>query len=211
MERHFSFVLLALSFLGGGYVKAEIPLESHGRKAFPNVFIKLPGQIEEGEENVATLEELRAREEEVITRYSTEPQNDGSTTATATGGDPKYPCDGPGATTTTGGDPKYPCDGPAAVTSATTSSTLTYDQAVARYPRASQSPHIEWNDPDFLNILYRKEEHLYEWDEKVRDFWVQRVDDHLQKDICLDLDLESGECLDTFQVGSLANADSTLR
>ena len=378
--KRISFVLLTLFFGGISHSVHAIPLELHGLRPFPNIFIQFSDQIEEGEENVASLEEVRAREEEVILRYSKDPSgqstskysDDTSTTQSAlkypnegssvmaqselkySHDDPsivaeptlkyphnltqmllkipvvvvqpklKYPHDDPSVVTQPAlkyphddpsvvvqpalkyphddpsvvvqpalkyphddpsvvvqpalkyphddpsvvvqpalkyphDDPsvvtqpalKYPHDDPSVVTqpelkyphnltqmllkipvvvvrpelkypyddpsvvaqpelkyshddpSVAAQTALRYSQAAAKYPPASRSPLIEWNDPDFLNILYKKEVHLYEWDEKTRDSWIQKIDEHLQKDICLDL---GDDCLETFQVGSLPNA-----
>ncbi|MCY4523453.1 MAG: hypothetical protein OXB84_01810 [Halobacteriovoraceae bacterium] len=177
-------------------------LELHGLEPFPNIFVKLPGQIEEGEENVVSIEVIREREEEVILRYSNEFSESSRNVFSGffqrifPGLSGKYSEDYPG---------KYSQDYPDSGNRPAVQSTLSYAQAEAQYPRASRSPHIEWNDPDFLNILYKKEDHLYEWDEKRRSSWIRKVADHLQKDICLDIGLARG-CLDTFQVGTLADA-----
>ena len=386
-----SFVLV-FSFLGISHPVNAIPLELHGLRPFPNIFIKLPDQIREGEKNVASLKEVRLREEEVILRYSknsseriTKKDNDMATNrrkyhhddslliserlkysnddpSIVSQRDLKYPDDDPSVVSQRGlkyqdddpsvvsqrglkyqdddplvvsqrglkyqdddplvvsqrglkyqdddplvvsqrglkyqdddplvvsqrglkyqdddplvvsqrglkyqdddplvvsqrglkyqdddpsvvsqrglkyqdDDPsvvsqrglKYQDDDPSVVSqrglkyqdddpsmvsqrglkyqdddpSVVSQKWLKYTKAAAQYPPASKSPLIEWNDPDFINILYKKEVHLYEWDEKIRDFWVREIDENLQKDVCLNL---GDSCLDTFQVGSLTDA-----
>ena len=277
-----SCVLFILPFLMKSHLVHAVPLELHGLRPFPNIFIKLPDQMEEGEENVASLEEVRVREEEVILRYSKDPSGQ-STSKYSDNTSPtqtslkyphddssvvqpglKYTHDDPSAVAQPGlkyphddssvvvqpalkyphDDPsvvaqpeleyphnltqmllkipvvvvkptlKYPHDDPSVVAqsdlkyshddpSIASEVTLRYSQAAAEYPPASRSPLIEWDDPDFLNILYKKEIHLYEWDERRRDSWIRKIDENLQRDICLDL---GDDCLDTFQVGSIPNA-----
>ena len=134
----------------------------------------------------------------------------------------KYSHDDPAVFKYSHDDPaafKYSHDDPAAdgfieapQNDSDTKSCLNYSLAASKYPPASRSPHIEWNDPDFLNILYKKEKHLYEWNEKIMPYWTQEIDDYFQRDICLDLDPSDpdDECLDTFQVGSLPDAKFAL-
>jgi len=83
-----------------------------------------------------------------------------------------------------------------------------------RYPNdptikpASESPTITWTDPNFINRMYHKQNHLNGWDEfagkKAKDDRVQLIPSQQKRD--LKITLSSGT-LDTFEIGNANQPD----